>query len=80
MEAPNRTFHGTSFTKRVCVRLTIADYTQFLAGREVLNGSVWGIPWQSFWTQTNPDDLSGLFAALDAIEAAGGIIINGINA
>lgn len=55
----------------------MSDYTQFLANASALEGAVFGVPWDSFWVYAEDDNLPGLFAAIEAIEAAGGTVLNG---
>lgn len=54
-----------------------SDYTQFLADSSALEGAVFGVPWESFWVYAEADNLPGLFAAIEAIESAGGTVLNG---
>lgn len=58
------------------VSFETSDYTQFLANSSALEGAVFGVPWESFWVYAEADNLPGLFAAIEAIESAGGTVID----
>lgn len=52
-------------------------YAQFLSGKGALQGAVFGLPWESFWTLAEQWMVDELLEVLDLIEDAGGTIVNG---
>lgn len=52
-------------------------YTQYLTNRHALNGSTFGLPWNSFWTKASPSQITTLNSTLNLMISAGATIING---
>ncbi|GAD93283.1 hypothetical protein PVAR5_1891 [Paecilomyces variotii No. 5] len=52
-------------------------YSQFISDQSALKGAVFGIPWQSFWSLSDPDQISQLLELVRLIEKAGATIVNG---
>ncbi|KAK4159719.1 amidase signature domain-containing protein [Cladorrhinum sp. PSN259] len=51
-------------------------YASFLTDKTALQGARFGIPWKSYWTKADPEQLRILTAALQLLEAAGAEIVN----
>lgn len=51
-------------------------YTQFLTNKTALAGAKFGIPWDSFWVYTDPEQQAILLSMIDSIRAAGATIVN----
>jgi len=43
----------------------------------VLKGARFGIPWSSFWTQADPEQIGVLLDIVQAMKDAGATIVNG---
>ena len=52
-------------------------YTQFLSTKEALKGAIFGLPWKSFWSLTDPAQQIQLISLISLIQSAGATIING---
>ncbi|KAK3387868.1 amidase signature domain-containing protein [Podospora didyma] len=52
-------------------------YAQFLTDKYALKGAVFGIPWRSFWTKADPEQLRVLKTILGLLTSAGARIVNG---
>ncbi|KAH8901440.1 amidase signature enzyme [Thozetella sp. PMI_491] len=52
-------------------------YVQFLTNKTALQGAVFGLPWESFWVYTEPEQLAKLKGLLCLLKSAGATIING---
>ncbi|KAM7199748.1 amidase signature enzyme [Naviculisporaceae sp. PSN 640] len=52
-------------------------YAQFLTTKSALKGATFGLPWNSFWSKADPEQLRILTSLLDFIASAGATIING---
>ncbi|KAL9097196.1 MAG: hypothetical protein Q9165_000623 [Trypethelium subeluteriae] len=52
-------------------------YIPSLTNRYALQNATFGIPWETFWTLTDPDQQTQLLAIISAIRSAGATIING---
>lgn len=53
-----------------------SGYAQFLADKSALKGALFGIPWDSYWTLGDSDQISQLLELVDLIESAGATIVN----
>ncbi|KAL8767687.1 MAG: hypothetical protein Q9209_005867 [Squamulea sp. 1 TL-2023] len=51
-------------------------YAVSLSNRTVLRGAKFGLPWQSFWVRTDPEQQSILLELVHLIRDAGAVIIN----
>jgi Asp-tRNA(Asn)/Glu-tRNA(Gln) amidotransferase A subunit family amidase len=58
-------------------RTPLGGYAQFLSNKDALKNATFGIPWQSFWALTPPEQQTQLIEIIDEIEAAGATIVNG---
>ena len=52
-------------------------YAQFLTDKKALKGATFGLPWASFWSKADEEQLKDLLPLLDLIKSAGATIING---
>ncbi|KAK3071418.1 hypothetical protein LTR53_008660 [Teratosphaeriaceae sp. CCFEE 6253] len=66
-----------NYTAAQLGRTPAGGYTQFLSNATALKGLKFGIPWRSFWTQADPEQLEVLTSMVRMIEAAGATVING---
>ena len=57
-------------------RTPSGGFAQFLVGRDALEGAVFGVPWNSFWTFANKEQQTILASILDLMKSAGATIIN----
>ena len=51
-------------------------YAQFLADKTALQGTVFGLPWKSFWVYADSGQQAQLLNLLDLIQSAGATILN----
>ncbi|ROW03079.1 hypothetical protein VMCG_05763 [Cytospora schulzeri] len=51
-------------------------FAQFLADKTILQGAVFGLPWNSFWVHADPEQQDILLSIISLIESAGATIIN----
>lgn len=58
-------------------KVPAGGYAQFLSGKGALQGAVFGLPWESFWTRAEQWMVDELLEVLSLIEDAGGTIVNG---
>lgn len=58
-------------------KVPAGGYAQFLSGKGALQGAVFGLPWESFWTLAEQWMVDELLEVLSLIEEAGGTIVNG---
>ena len=52
-------------------------FVEYLSNKESLTGATFGLPWQTFWSLADPEQLATLTTMLDLISSAGATIING---
>ena len=52
-------------------------FVEYLSNKESLKGATFGLPWQTFWTLADPEQLAALTTMLDLISSAGATTING---
>ncbi|KAK4569800.1 hypothetical protein LTR86_002769 [Recurvomyces mirabilis] len=52
-------------------------YASSLSTKQALKGARFGIPWSSFWTQADPEQVSVLLDIVQAMKDAGATIVNG---
>ncbi|MCJ1341071.1 hypothetical protein MMC09_006367 [Bachmanniomyces sp. S44760] len=52
-------------------------YTQFLTDKNCLQGAVFGLPWQSFWSLADPGQVDQLTQLIQLLKDAGATVING---
>ncbi|KAK4223318.1 amidase [Podospora fimiseda] len=51
-------------------------FASFLTDKSALQGARFGIPWKSYWTKADPEQLRILASALEILEANGAILVN----
>lgn len=66
-----------NYTSSQVDRTPAGGYAQFLTNRTALQGAVFGLPWESFWVYTEPEQLAKLRELLDLLTSAGATIVNG---
>lgn len=66
-----------NFTLEQQGKTPFGGYAQFMRNKTALQGAVFGLPWKSFWSLGDADQISQLVELLELIQAAGATIING---
>lgn len=54
----------------------LEGYSQFLSDKAALSNSVFGVPWNSFWVYTDPEQQAVLLDLIELIRSAGAKIVN----
>jgi amidase len=51
-------------------------YIQYMSNKDALKDATFGIPWDSFWTKADADQLDKLLSLIDLIKSAGATVVN----
>lgn len=65
-----------AFTANQTGHASTNGYLQYLANSTALKGAKFGIPWHTFWTLADQDQVNQLLQLVELIEGAGAIIVN----
>ncbi|KAA8650246.1 hypothetical protein EYZ11_003836 [Aspergillus tanneri] len=66
-----------NYTSAQCGLTPKGGYAPYLSDMSALKGAVFGLPWESFWSLGDPEQISQLLELVDLIKAAGATVING---
>lgn len=66
-----------NYTSAQVGKTPAGGYAQCLSSASALKGAKFGVPWESFWTLADQEQLDALTDMVAMVEAAGAIIVNG---
>ncbi|KAI9044493.1 amidase family protein [Aspergillus affinis] len=69
--------HRDNYTLAQKGKTPNGGYAQFLTNKTALKGAVFGLPWESFWSLGDADQISQLLELVELIKEAGATVING---